>query len=250
MPLTAKHLLASLSLALTSSLSLAAGHWGYTGHHDSKHWAELDPSFQECSLGHAQSPINIDHTVPAELPALDFSYHAVSPTLWNNGHTVQVNVPPGNTLDVGEQHYELVQFHFHLPSEEAVHGRHAPMVVHLVHKNATGQLGVVALLLQAGSANPTLSTVMAHLPRAGEKITVDDLSLDLSAMLPRQLGYYSFAGSLTTPPCSEGVAWMVLKQPAHLSRTQIASFRHLVGHNARPLQALNGRQVLESREPL
>ena len=235
-----------LTLTTLATLASAAPHWEYQGHHGATHWSELDTAFEKCGVGQQQSPIDIAQTVKAELPALNFHYGKVSPTIWNNGHTVQVNVPPGNTLEVGGQTYELLQFHFHLPSEEAVQGRHFPMVIHLVHKNADGQLGVVGVFIKAGPANAVLKPIFAHLPRQGEKITVDDLSLDLAALLPQSLGYYSFDGSLTTPPCSEGVNWMVLKSPVDLSPAEIASFRHLIGHNARPVQPLNGRTVKES----
>ncbi len=168
------------------------------------------------------------------------------PTIWNNGHTVQVNLPAGNTLEVGDQRYELLQFHFHTPSEEHIRGQSSPMVAHFVHKNAAGELGVVAVLIRAGRPNPALEPLFRHLPRAGERIIVDDLSLDLAGVLPKSLGYYDFSGSLTTPPCSEGVHWMVLKEPVTLSARQIDAFRKLVGRNARPVQPLNARLVQES----
>lgn len=240
-------LVSGLWLAVLSSLTQASPHWAYQGHHGAAHWAELDPAYEQCGMGQRQSPVNIDHTTLADLPALNFHYGTVVPTIWNNGHTVQVNVPAGQTLEVGGETYELLQFHFHLPSEEAVHGHRYPMVAHLVHKNTAGQLGVVAVLIEPGSANAALASVFAHLPRAGEHITVDELTLDLGALLPKTLGYYSLTGSLTTPPCSEGVNWMVLKQPVQLPAAQVAAFRRLIGTNARPLQALNGRTVTESR---
>ncbi len=252
MNLSARPLFAALSIGLLSStLAVAASpasHWEYTGEKGAAHWSEVDPAFATCAMGHLQSPINIDHAVKADLPPLNFHYGSAAPTIWNNGHTVQVNLPAGNTLDVGGQTYELLQFHFHTPSEERIKGKSTPMVVHLVHKNAAGELGVVAVLIQAGAANAALTPVFQHLPRPGEKITVDALSLDLAALLPKTLGYYDFAGSLTTPPCSEGVHWMVLKTPATLSAAQIAAFRKLIGSNARPVQPLNGREVKESGE--
>ena len=251
MNLSARPLFAALSIGLLSStlaVAAPAPHWEYTGEKGAAHWSEVDPSFATCALGHQQSPINIDHAVKADLPALAFHYGNAAPTIWNNGHTVQVNLPAGNTVDVGGQSYELLQFHFHTPSEELIKGKSMPMVVHFVHKNAAGDLGVVAVLIQAGQANPALSPVFDHLPRAGEKISVDGLSLDLSALLPKTLGYYDFTGSLTTPPCSEGVHWMVLKSPITLSAAQIEAFRKLVGSNARPVQPLNGREIKESGE--
>jgi carbonic anhydrase len=228
-------------------VAIAAPHWEYQGHHGATHWADIDPAYEKCAVGLKQSPINIHKTVKFDLPKLVFHYGVIAPSIWNNGHTVQVNVPGGNTLEVGNQSYELLQFHFHLPSEEAIHGKRFPMVAHFVHRNAAGQLGVVGILIQAGKATDALTPVFAHLPRPGEKITVDDLSLDLSALLPKSLGYYSFEGSLTTPPCSEGVDWMVLKEAISLKPSQIAAFKKLIGHNARPIQATHDRSVRESQ---
>lgn len=248
MSLHTRVLLAALSAGLLSSTlpAAAASHWEYTGDKGAAHWGEIDPSFAACALGHEQSPINIVKTVKAALPALAFHYGNAAPTIWNNGHTVQVNLPAGNTLEVGGQSYELLQFHFHTPSEEHIQGKSLPMVAHFVHRNAAGELGVVAVLIRAGRSNAAWDSVFQHLPRVGEKITVDEWSLDLGALLPKSLGYYDFAGSLTTPPCSEGVHWMVLKEPVTLSSRQIAAFRQLVGRNARPVQALNARVVQES----
>jgi carbonic anhydrase len=161
---------------------------------------------------------------------------------------VQVNLPAGNTLKVGEQSYELLQFHFHTPSEEAIQGKRKPLVAHFVHKNAAGELGVVAVLFDFGrSANVAFKPVFDHMPtKAGETLTADDLTLDLPALLPADKGYYSFEGSLTTPPCTEGVNWMVLKNPVKLSVAQINSFRKLFRFNARPVQALHERTIKES----
>jgi carbonic anhydrase len=193
-----------------------------------------------------QSPVDIRNAVKSDLPALQFNYSEAAPTFVNNGHTIQINLPAGQTLTVGSKSYELLQFHFHTPSEEAVNGKHTAMVGHFVHKNAAGELGVIGLLMQPGKTNAAFAPVFAHLPRKGEKITVDDLKLDLAAMLPTDKTYYSFEGSLTTPPCSEGVNWMVLKKPIVLGAEQIKAFRRLFNANARPTQALNGRIIKES----
>jgi carbonic anhydrase len=224
----------------------AGGHWGYTGEHGADHWAEMDPAFETCGKGQHQSPINIQKTEKAQLPALNFQYAVAAPTIWNNGHTVQVNLPAGSKLTVGDQSYDLLQFHFHDPSEESLNGKRFPMVAHFVHKNAAGQLGVVGVLIKAGKPNAALAGVFEHLPREGEKITVDDLALNLAQLIPANHAYYSFEGSLTTPPCSEGVNWMVLKTPIELSPAQIQAFSKLVKFNARPIQKLNDRVVKES----
>lgn len=234
--------------AMTAAHAAGHGpHWEYAGHHAGPgRWAELDPAFERCAQGKQQSPIDIRDTVKTELPALEFDYHTVTPMIVNNGHTVQVNLPAGQMLKVGDQSYELLQFHFHTPSEEKVAGKYMAMVAHFVHRNAAGQLGVVGVLIQPGAANPAFEPVFAHLPRPGEKITIEDLTLDLAALLPADKHYYSYEGSLTTPPCSEGVNWMVMKTPIKLGTAQIKAFRRLFNANARPVQPLNGRVVRES----
>ncbi len=224
-----------------------APHWAYKGHHGAPaHWAELDPAFETCAKGLKQSPIDIRKTVKTELPALEFSYGSAAPTIVNNGHTIQINLPAGQSLKVGDQTYELLQFHFHTPSEEMVAGKHAAMVAHFVHRNAAGELGVVGVLLEHGKKNPAFDAIFSHLPRPGESITVDALTLDLAALLPESKGYYAYEGSLTTPPCSQGVNWMVLKTPVRLGADQIKAFRRLFNANARPVQLLNDRIVKES----
>lgn len=242
--------LACLAMAFFSLSSHADGthkHWNYErGHEGPMHWAELDPSFETCGKGQLQSPIDIRQAVKATLPALQFTYNPVPPNLTNNGHTIQVNVPPGQTLTVGDQTYELLQFHFHTPSEEAVNGKRAAMVAHFVHKNAAGQLGVIGVLIQPGKTNAAYAPVFDHLPRKGEHITVDDLQLNLGALLPANKAYYQYAGSLTTPPCSEGVNWMVLKEPVRLGAEQIKTFRRIFNANARPIQPGHGRLIKES----
>lgn len=235
---------------LAAHASGAKPHWSYEGAHGGpNHWAELDPEFEACAKGTRQSPIDIRNTVKTELPALSFQYTpVVEPTILNNGHTVQVNIPRGQSVAIGDKIYELLQFHLHTPSEEKVNGKHAAMVAHFVHKNVAGQLGVVGVLMQPGpmQKNEAYAPVFDHLPRPGEKITVDGLQLDLAALLPTSLGYYSFDGSLTTPPCSEAVNWIVLKKPVALGAEQIKAFRRLFNANARPVQPLNGRIVKES----
>ncbi|MEY4752363.1 MAG: hypothetical protein RJA44_38 [Pseudomonadota bacterium] len=243
----------AVAACLTGLAAQADGHgphWSYADphhHSDPAHWAELDPAFESCAKGTHQSPVNIGAAQKAELPALEFSYGTAKPSIVNNGHTIQVNVPAGQKLKVGEQSYELLQFHFHAPSEEAFRGKRMPMVAHFVHRNTAGQLGVVAVLFDRGALNAAFNPVFEHIPaKAGETLTVEDLSLDLAALLPSDKHYYSFEGSLTTPPCSEGVNWMVLKNPVKLSAAQIQAFRKLYSSNARPVQPLNDRVIKES----
>lgn len=240
-----------LSAALLSLLSLAAladaPHWAYDGEHGAAHWAEIDKSYAECKLGHAQSPIDIRSAkVDKDAPALEFAYQAKPLALINNGHTVQVNEAGAGTLTIGGHVYQLAQFHFHTPSEERIHGKPYDLVAHFVHKDEAGKLAVVAVLFRVGKENTALKPVLDNMPiAAGPEHSVAGVSVNPADLLPAKLGYYHFMGSLTTPPCSEGVSWYVLTTPVELSRTQLAEFRTLYQHNARPVQALNGREVTE-----
>ena len=244
-----------LSFATASWMGAAAAatppgahHWSYAGHEGPKAWSTLSPEFETCALGKHQSPIDIRGAKPADLPAIRFDYHAAPLAIVDNGHTIQVNYAPGSTIDVGGSRYELVQFHFHKPSEEKVGGKSHAMVAHLVHKNAEGKLAVVAVLLDGGGANATIDTIWKHLPPEKEKpVVVPDASVDASSLLPADRGYYTFQGSLTTPPCSENVTWIVLKSPVRIANAEIAAFGKIYPMNARPVQPTNGREIEQTR---
>jgi carbonic anhydrase len=167
----------------------------------------------------------------------------------NNGHTIQVDVQGGqNTLTVRGSVYRLVQFHFHHPAEEVINDRGFAMVAHLVHRNAEGQLAVLAILLDPGVANSLVQNVWTYMPLdVADKVPMPGELIDLNALLPQDQRYYQFIGSLTTPPCTEGVLWMVLKQPSSISRAQLKMFAQLFPNNARPVQALNGRPVRDAQ---
>jgi carbonic anhydrase len=227
----------------------AAGHeWSYEGEQGPEHWGDLKAEWAPCRLGTVQSPIDIAGAVKADLPPLEFAYRPVPLAIINNGHTIQVNIPPGSFLTVGGRRFQLVQLHFHHPSEETVGGRGFDMVAHLVHKDADGKLGVVAVLITKGQANALVATLWDHLPaEVGMEQALPGVTVDPAELLPARKGYYTFAGSLTTPPCSEGVTWFVLRTPAELSAAQIERFAHAYPHNARPTQPLRGRIVSESR---
>ena len=224
-----------------------APHWSYTGKTNAAHWAELDQANSACKISKEQSPINIDthHVTKGELAPLDFSYVAGAAEVVNNGHTVQINLPAGGLLKAGDATSKLLQFHFHTPSEEEVNGKHFPMVAHFVHKSEDGKLSVVAVLFKEGKENATLAPVLSALPAEGKPNAL--ASFDPAAVLPANHAYYKFTGSLTTPPCSDGVQWQVLKTPVELSKKQIAAFRKLYPMNARPVQPLNGRVVMASK---
>ncbi len=224
-----------------------APHWEYAGKAGSAHWAELDEGFAACKLGKEQSPIDIRGAKAEALAPIGFEYSSSPAEIVNNGHTVQVNLAKGGAIKLASGEYQLVQFHFHTPSEEKVNGKRYPLVAHLVHKNDAGALAVVAVLFKLGHENGALKQVFAGLPaKAGDKHALEG-DFDPAAMLPAQRGYYAYMGSLTTPPCSEGVHWQVLRKEVEISKGQLAAFRKLYAMNARPVQPLNGRSIAVSK---
>lgn len=239
--------LAAMVAAHASALDKHTAHWSYTGHADASHWGDMAAEYASCKLGKDQSPIDIEtaKAVPAKLDAIDFRYASGPAQVVNNGHTIQVNLAPGNRIAIGGAQYDLLQFHFHTPSEEHVDGQPFPMVAHFVHRDAEGKLAVVGVLLKEGKENRSLKGVFAGMP-AKEGASVKLKRLALPSLLPANRGYYAYMGSLTTPPCSEGVRWQVLKEPVELSASQINAFKKIYALNARPVQPTNGRVVQAS----
>jgi carbonic anhydrase len=245
-----KMLSAGMCLLFAASMAAHAddhqAHWGYAGEHGPAHWGDMEADFAECKAGKAQSPIDIHDAKTEKLPALDFHYTASGAEVVNNGHTIQVNLASGGLLNLDGVPYTLVQFHFHSPSEEEVNEKTFPMVVHMVHRSADGKLAVVAVLLKEGKPNAALAPILEKLPQTeGEKMTLAT-KFSPADILPVERGYYKFMGSLTTPPCSEGVRWQVFKQQVEVSKAQITAFRKLYPMDARPVQPLNGRTIEQS----
>jgi carbonic anhydrase len=219
-------------------------HWTYQGHGGPAEWGSLDPEFGTCKLGKLQSPIDIRGAKAADLPPIKFDYKPSTLKIIDNGHTIQVDYAPGSSIDVGGTRYELLQFHFHRPSEEKIDGKAHAMVAHLVHKNSAGKLAVVAVLLDQGGASELIDSLWKNLPKEKEKESVaDNVTIDATKLLPETRSYYMFQGSLTTPPCSEDVTWLVLKSPLKIATSQIAAFAKIYPLNARPVQPLNGRII-------
>jgi carbonic anhydrase len=241
--------LAACALLVGAPLAQHAGaHWGYQGSNGPDHWGALDKTFSACQAGHAQSPVDIRSPKPADLPAIQFAYQPTPLHIVNNGHTIQVNYAPGSFITVGDKRYQLKQFHFHHPSEERIDGKGFAMVAHLVHASADGKLAVVAVLLDGGTANQAIAALWQHLPpHQGPEQKLDAVKFDVTELLPQDRAYYTFAGSLTTPPCTEGITWFVLKTPARISQDQADAFGRIYPHDARPLQPLNGREVMASK---
>ena len=229
------------------------GHWSYAGDTGPQAWSRLSKDFNVCAIGKRQSPINIEEASTLQGPAepLQFNYQPSNGTVVNNGHTIQVDLTGeagANDLTVRGSRYKLLQFHFHTPSEEQVNGQGFAMVAHLVHKNDAGQLAVVAVLLEPGAANSLIHQVWTYMPLdSGDRVSIPAGLIDMNALLPKDQRYYQFMGSLTTPPCTEGVLWMVMKQPTPISREQIKLFTQIFPNNARPVQAINGRSVRDAQ---
>lgn len=236
-----------LALSMISA-SAYASHWSYQGEGAPEHWGQLDEAYKTCQSGMYQSPINIDSTTKALLSPLDAHYIDGPVTLTNNGHTIQASekADTRDSITLDKETWTLQQFHFHAPSENTVHGKKYAMEMHLVHKNADGDLAVVAVMFNEGAANPELDKLWGVMPgKVDQNVTINS-NLDLNKLLPEDKTYWRFSGSLTTPPCSEGVIWIVLKQPLTVSAQQLAKFSHTLHHeNSRPVQPLHGRVVIE-----
>ena len=209
-------------------------------------WARIDPAYSACATGRQQSPIDIRGGIAGPLEPLRFDYRAGRFDVVDTGHTVQVNAPPGNAIELAGTRYELQQLHFHRPSEERIDGRQFEMDVHLLHRDAAGRLAVVAVLLRRGAAQPLLHTVWQQLSAVAGDEAAPQALIDPRQLLPQDRGYYRYTGSLTTPPCTEGVLWLVLQQPLTVSAPQIDAFAQRYGSNARPLQTAGRREIRQS----
>jgi carbonic anhydrase len=219
-------------------------HWAYSGNEGPEHWGDLSDEFAACTSGKNQSPIDLSGAIDANLPELVFDY--TSPGLVseiNNGHTIQENLKPGNYVTIRGQQYEALQFHFHSPSEHHVKGESYPMEVHIVHADEAGDLAVIGIMFEIGDRNPLLDQLDSFRP---PDLPPNTEPVDYNAIISSRTEYFNYSGSLTTPPCSEGVLWIVLKEPITASEDQISQFFDTFGFSTnRPIQPHNARTVLE-----
>jgi len=238
----------SAVLVATAPSSAAADKtWAYTGPNGPTKWAKLEKSFAACGSGTLQSPIDIPdaHARKGDLPPLLFNYKASPLKIIDDGHTIQVNYASDSWMSVEGKHYELVEFRFHKPSQMKISGKGQDMEVDLVHKGKDGKLAIVAVLLEQGKENALIKTLWSNLPQTKEKESVvPAVQINAFGLLPQNKDYYAFKGSLTAPPCTEGVSWYVLKTPTQLSADQIAQFGKIYPMNARPVEPLNDRDIL------
>lgn len=236
--------LGACPLCPTAGFTAEALHWGYEGEAAADHWASLSPDNKVCAVGTQQSPIDITTATKADLPPVAVDWKNAGGTIVNNGHTIQVNLPAGSTLMAGGETYELIQYHFHTPSEHRVGHKSYAMEVHFVHKNKTsGGFGVLGVFMEAGKVHPAFAKLAAAMPRqiAGES---SGDGIDPKSFLPDSLAHWIYEGSLTTPPCNEVVDWMVCVNPIQVAQADIDRFKSLYPMNARPVQSANRRFVL------
>lgn len=232
-----------------SSGSSATGekiHWGYTGDIGPEHWGELDESFATCSTGKNQSPIDLNNMLEADLPELRVNYTVGGSTVINNGHAIEIEYVPGSTITLEGHTYDLKQFHFHSPSENTIEGVSFPLEAHYVHADEDGNLAVIALMFKEGEENTELEKAWAYMPKHADQSHELPDPVNGAILLPQNYAYYRYNGSLTTPPCSEGVTWIVMKNQQTVSRDQIDKFTHVMHHdNNRPVQPINARLIIE-----
>ncbi len=235
----------TMLVALNAYSSGGNKHWSYTGADGPDKWGSLSPEYSTCKSGTGQSPVNISKTIGANVGDIEFNYNEAPLKMLNNGHTIQVNYSPGSSITVNGRTYNLLQFHFHSPSEDTVKGKHYDMQAHFVHKSDDGQLAVVGVFLKKGKNNSFVQTLWNEMPHEVNHEVEGHSQINGMALLPSNGSYYHFTGSLTTPPCSESVQWFVLKTPVEVSAEQVEKFVSAVGHNARPTQPVNDRAVIE-----
>jgi len=241
-------LLAGLSLC---PLCARRGHsadvrWSYEGSDGPANWGDLDPANRICSAGGQQSPIDIRETIRAQLTPLRVIWEKRAGTVVNNGHTIQLTMGESSVLGYGSSNFRLLQFHFHHPSEHLVAGKSFPMEVHFVHANAAGALAVVGVLIAAGRTNAVFNKIVSTMPEKEGPAVAADRAINPNALLPSARSYYRYEGSLTTPPCSETVDWLLLTDPVQVAEADIGRFARLFPMNARPAQKTNRRFVLRS----
>ncbi|MCX8650295.1 carbonic anhydrase family protein [Gilliamella sp. B2776] len=239
-------IVALMLISLSCTAAEDTSHWGYEGQEKPENWGKLSIEYSTCENGKNQSPINIDHVLKTHHENLKFSFEAGKQEIINNGHTIEISVSGDNQLTLDDQIFKLQQFHFHTISENTIKGKHYPMEAHFVYKNKDGELTVVALMFDYGKENQEIAKAWQQMPTESGNKTILDRTIDIKKLFPKKLDYYRFSGSLTTPPCTEGVRWIVFEKSVTASDEQIQKFHSIMHHdNNRPVQPLNGRVIVD-----
>lgn len=246
---TGDHSTGSGAVVTASHGSSGEVHWAYEGEGGPDHWGELSGDYTACVDGSKQSPIDIRNPLPMGLTDIGFEYLPMDAAVVNNGHTIQANFEPGSRIRIDGKVFELAQFHLHAPSEHTMAGKRFPMELHLVHKSADGELAVVGVFFVEGSENQALAPLFAAMPTEANDTARTPRPIELAALLPLTRVDVRYYGSLTTPPCSEGVRWNVLSDPVEASAEQLKAFQALYKGNNRPLQPVNNRTVVVDADP-
>lgn len=235
-----------LSVAAFLSPVSSASHWSYEGRQSPEHWGELSKAFHVCHEGKYQSPVDINQVIHGNNPDLKIQFHTDTETIVNNGHTIMITVRDDDHLLLDGKKFTLRQFHFHAPSENHIEGKAWPLEAHFVHADDNNELAVLAVMFEEGEENQALVPLIAAFPAKKNYPQVLNHGIDLSQLLPADQSYYRFSGSLTTPPCTEGVRWLVMKHPVTLSTSQLKMFQYALKYaNNRPIQPLHGRMIVD-----
>jgi carbonic anhydrase len=222
--------------------------FGYSGAKGPQHWGGISEHWGTCSAGRNQSPVDIARTTSADLAPIEMDYPTFGTDIVNNGHTIQVNYRPGSTLKADGRTFKLLQFHFHAPSEHHLQGRDFPLEAHLVHQDEQGNLAVVGVLFEERAPNDLISLLWAAMPGGPGQRSMLGNNITALGLLPANRHYFRYSGSLTTPPCSEGVLWLIMREPMSVSREQMQAFERALGFaNNRPVQPVNARALLQAR---
>ncbi|MTD39620.1 carbonic anhydrase [Erwinia sp. CPCC 100877] len=240
-------ILPALLLSLSAcALANTTPHWSYEGKGGPENWGDLSDSFVTCKTGKFQSPVDIHNTIDAKLPPLHLDFHTVAETLVNNGHSIQITVDDEDDFQLDNETFVLRQYHFHAPSENMIDGKRYPLEAHFVHTNDKGEIAVLAVMFTVGAENSALTPIIESIPKEKNRVVPVAKRFDMTPLFPADLHYYRFSGSLTTPPCTEGVRWLVLKDTVTLSREQLSAFQKALEHNNnRPVQPIDGRMIVK-----
>jgi len=224
----------------------AAPHWSYEGEGGPEKWGELQADFKVCQLGVEQTPIDLGGGLKGDPGSIEYDYKPLPLRIVNNGHTIQVNAEPGSACLIGGTRYELLQFHLHHPSEHLLAGKNFDLECHFVHKSSSGALAVTGVFVRPGAPNAALRAFFDAMPAKQGPEMLTGGTVDVAAVLPKNRGYFRYMGSLTTPPCSEGLTWTVHNEPVEASVEQIQKFAALFPSNARPVQKRNRRFLIDA----